>query len=443
MKVNIGMGVAVLAIVISIAAIVSTVIVKPVSTISANSVGGNELADSSVTSGKVADGTITDADITDSGISKIADDAITSTQIASSSITLEHLTSAVIAAMIGVVDIANNSITGAKIVDGTITNVDISDSADIDPSKILGTAWTATNDGSGSGLDADTLDGINSGELIRNDSGTANYIPKFTGSTTIGNSVIYETAGGNVGIGTTSPTHKLDVNTDTDLDGIYLNDVDGTTKARLLRSFGGWAYFQLNDASGINKINLDSNGNSYFLGGNVGIGTGTPGEKLEVYESVIGALAIKINNPSAANGAYSALRFYEGTTLKSQLLVGSSGYTNYENHFQIKNLLDAPITFHTNNVEKMRLTSTGNLGIGTTNPTSKLHVIGKGTFTGGVDPPYVSFSKESHESIRQYARDVEDHEEAMQFWNGEAHRMEIYVISEDAFYTLTGDLVED
>ncbi|MBA7634840.1 hypothetical protein ES703_42438 [subsurface metagenome] len=41
-------------------------------------------------------------------------------------------------------------------------------------------------------------------------SGTANYIPKFTAATSIGNSVIYETAG-NVGIGVTNPVVKLDV----------------------------------------------------------------------------------------------------------------------------------------------------------------------------------------------------------------------------------------
>lgn len=91
----------------------------------------------------------------------------------------------------------------------------------------------------------------------------------------------------------------------------------------------------------------------------------------------------------------------------------------------------------------MQAFSGNNVGIGTNNPTSKLHVIGKGTFTGGVDPPYISFSKESHESIRAYAQDVEEHEEVMQFWNGEAHRMEIYVISEDAFYTLTGERIEE
>lgn len=41
-------------------------------------------------------------------------------------------------------------------------------------------------------------------------SGTANYISKFTAATTVGNSIIYETAD-NVGIGTTNPTRKLDV----------------------------------------------------------------------------------------------------------------------------------------------------------------------------------------------------------------------------------------
>ena len=73
MKENISMGTAVLAIVISIIAITSTVLVKPVSTISAGSVSGNELADNSVTSSKVAPNTLTDEDISDNGISRIAE----------------------------------------------------------------------------------------------------------------------------------------------------------------------------------------------------------------------------------------------------------------------------------------------------------------------------------------------------------------------------------
>lgn len=41
-------------------------------------------------------------------------------------------------------------------------------------------------------------------------SGTANYVPKFTGASSIGNSLIYDN-GTNVGIGTTTPANTLDV----------------------------------------------------------------------------------------------------------------------------------------------------------------------------------------------------------------------------------------
>jgi hypothetical protein len=42
-------------------------------------------------------------------------------------------------------------------------------------------------------------------------SGTADYVPMFTGTTTIGDSKIYQNASGNIGIGTTSPAATLDV----------------------------------------------------------------------------------------------------------------------------------------------------------------------------------------------------------------------------------------
>ena len=188
MKENISMGTAVLAIVISIIAITSTVLVKPVSTISAGSVSGNELADNSVTSSKVAPNTLTDEDISDNGISRIADNAITLlhlspevismmtgetnvtaaiednsvtsamifdgtitdddisdmgiSKIADNAITLAHLTSAVIDAMTGVTDIADNSITSQKIMNGTIIADDLAD-ASVTSEKIADDTITA------------------------------------------------------------------------------------------------------------------------------------------------------------------------------------------------------------------------------------------------------------------------------------------------------------
>jgi len=58
------------------------------------------------------------------------------------------------------------SISSSMISDGAIVDADISASAGIDPSKINGTAWTSLNDGSGSGLDADLLDGYESSYFL-------------------------------------------------------------------------------------------------------------------------------------------------------------------------------------------------------------------------------------------------------------------------------------
>ena len=78
--------------------------------------------------------------------------------------TVEIVNNAVTAAKI-----QSNAVTSAKILNGVIVNADIASTAAISPSKISGTAWTSTNDGSGTGLDADTLDGESSGEVLRND----------------------------------------------------------------------------------------------------------------------------------------------------------------------------------------------------------------------------------------------------------------------------------
>lgn len=58
-----------------------------------------------------------------------------------------------------------SSVTSSMITDGSIMDADISAYAYISPSKIYGTAWTSTNDGSGTGLDADLLDGQHAGNF--------------------------------------------------------------------------------------------------------------------------------------------------------------------------------------------------------------------------------------------------------------------------------------
>ena len=68
---------------------------------------------------------------------------------------------------------------------------------------------------------------------------------------------------------------------------------------------------------------------------------------------------------------------------------------------------------------------------------------GKSYIPGGVDPPYVSFSNETHQSVKRYAKSLTDHEKAMLFWNRDASRMEVYVKDQDEFQTLAGVSIED
>ena len=140
---------------------------------------------------------------------------------------------------------------------------------------------------------------------------------------------------GNFGIGTTSPGAKLAVNGDLRVEG----NTSGTSV-----SFGGLGDFAI-DAPGVGGgrfIVKDSTGN-------VGIGTASPVHKLSVIGNIYQRTGdfITWNNGDAQIGAVS------GYNLAFSTYNGSSAM-----------------------VERMRITSGGNVGIGTTNPSEKLDVNG-------------------------------------------------------------------
>lgn len=125
--------------------------------------------------------------------------------------------------------------------------------------------------------------------------GTTNYLPKFTGTSTIGNSVIQESST-NIGIGGT-PTHKLDIFT-SDYIGqfiksTYLNSsiyysstLIGYNKTANQSTEFGYAYNSLTPLESFTYLNTFGNaqGSQFALNasGNVGIGTASPTEKLHV-----------------------------------------------------------------------------------------------------------------------------------------------------------------
>jgi len=126
--------------------------------------------------------------------------------------------------------------------------------------------------------------GINTG------SGTLNYLPKYTATgTTLGNSIIFDN-GSNVGIGTSSPNAKLEVNSGTILN--YKPAVNSNAIYASANNSYSWQ-FGINDGTdfvitGGGFASLGTEHMRITSGGNVGIGTISPqsGYRLHVVDSV-------------------------------------------------------------------------------------------------------------------------------------------------------------
>jgi len=117
------------ALILSVVAIIFSIFISPILTLGSNSVGLNELADNSVSSSKIIDGSITDSDINDFGISKIAYNSINSNNIVDNSILFDDLNSNTINLLTGLNIIENKSITNEKIANFTITSNELANNS--------------------------------------------------------------------------------------------------------------------------------------------------------------------------------------------------------------------------------------------------------------------------------------------------------------------------
>jgi len=93
---------------------------------------------------------------------------------------------------------------------------------------------------------------------------------------------------GKLGIGTSSPNYKLDVNGDINLTGSLRVGASASTgtSGQVLTSGGGGAMSWTTPSSSGSSVWSESSGNAYRSSGNVGINTSTPQYKLDVNGTV-------------------------------------------------------------------------------------------------------------------------------------------------------------
>lgn len=267
-----------------------------------------------------------------------------------------------------------------------------------------GNSGSATLVGSTLNIPTYTLAGLGGQPLLTNPvtgTGTSGYLTRFTGSTTVGNSVIFDN-GSQIGIGTTSPTERLHVigrgifgTTGAGSYGLLITDNDqSNVRLRLTNTGGGGQTFSIVGGNpGVSNAGLaifdETNSATRMYvssGGNVGIGLSNPAFKLHIQGADLGSV---VDSTSSSGSAFvSAYSSVDGNAMQMRAYGNSTGgtifgsstnrmnaiWSNGDSIYALGTISTTPMIFGTSNTERMRITSGGNVGIGLSNPTSRLDV---------------------------------------------------------------------
>jgi trimeric autotransporter adhesin len=153
---------------------------------------------------------------------------------------------------------------------------------------------------------------------VVNGAGTSNRLTKWIDGTagTLGDSAITE-SGGKIGIGTNTPPHIFSVRKNGGTAGVhdfgelFVDRDDRTRSASMILGTGGqlkWIFGMPYQSDGFQVYDLIANQTRFFVSpdtGNIGLGTSTPSQKLEVVGNI------------KLSGANSSITFADGSTMSS------------------------------------------------------------------------------------------------------------------------------
>jgi hypothetical protein len=211
---------------------------------------------------------------------------------------------------------------------------------------------------------------------------------------------IYISGSGNVGIGTTSPQQRLMVASPSDtsvvLGASYLSTNNNNFFEVGINANDG--YLNLRNSGVSTTVHIDSDGNSYLNGGNVGIGTSSPSNKLYVSDTVEDYVAVieNLGTGTAKKGLWikTDSSFTNATVLKvtgttsdsetlqvnpGQVRIGPGSIGQFDGTLFLTSSAATVANFVANNSSALFISGSGNVGIGATSPTNKLEVLGGAT----------------------------------------------------------------
>ncbi|NNF21457.1 MAG: hypothetical protein HKN67_05915, partial [Saprospiraceae bacterium] len=175
---------------------------------------------------------------------------------------------------------------------------------------------------------------------------------------------------GNVGIGTMAPTQKLDVSGAIRIGSSATGNVGAiryNSTDKVFEGHDGGAWKSLSNQWVTNASTI------YYTGGKVGIGTSGPTSLLHLQGNTGDRVTLTLHNVDDSGSE----RLFFGTSTSSDAYIETYGSTSANTGLFrfLNNRTSAHFDWVINTSKKMTLDNGGNLGVGTSTPSAKTHIV--------------------------------------------------------------------